>query len=232
MTDVYLYADETGNLDFEGHGKDGASEYFGFGTAVFNGDHGDALMEGLKLRAEASSHGIHMARGFHAVDDSAPTRSEMFSLIGRQAPRFDTTFLFKANAYPSVLEHADPQMRLYKLAWFLHLRKVALWVCEPEDTLHVIVGTFGTRKRQIQAEAALEDVCRQVDRTINLCVWESATSWGLQVADYALWATHRILRGSSCRWFAPCIKPTLRTTFTPWGTVKGESPEPGRHEEC
>lgn len=68
MTDVHLYADETGNLDFESHGTDGASEYFGFGTAVFNGDHGDALMEGLKLRAEASSHGIHMARGFHAVD--------------------------------------------------------------------------------------------------------------------------------------------------------------------
>ena len=38
--DVYLYADETGNLDYGGATKQGASPYFGFGTAVFIGDHG------------------------------------------------------------------------------------------------------------------------------------------------------------------------------------------------
>src|SRR5690606_23235042 len=35
VADVYLYADETGNLDFDGAAKQGGSAYFGFGTAMF-----------------------------------------------------------------------------------------------------------------------------------------------------------------------------------------------------
>ena len=50
MTEVFLYADETGNLDYQGHGKGGASAYFGFGTAISPRDHPHELWEGHKLR--------------------------------------------------------------------------------------------------------------------------------------------------------------------------------------
>lgn len=43
MADVYIYADETRNLDFDGASKKGGSAYFGFGTAVFRENHGAYL---------------------------------------------------------------------------------------------------------------------------------------------------------------------------------------------
>lgn len=215
MADIYLYVDETGNLDYEGASKRGASAYFGFGTAAYRGDHGSELMEGLRLRAAVTSQGVKLPRGFHAVNDSALTRDQMFAAVAAQAPRFDTTFLRKAGAYPNV--RAAGEMRLYKLAWYLHFKEVAHQVSGPRDHLYVVAATFGTKKRQSQAEAALEDVCLQVNRNITLCVWDAATSWGLQVADYALWAVHRSLLGRYCRWYETCVEPTLRSTFTPWG---------------
>ena len=217
--DVYLYADETGNLDYGGAGKQGASPYFGFGTATFAGDHGAALMRGLRLRAHVSSKGIRLARGFHAVDDSAETREEVFPLIAELEPRIDTTFLAKAQAYPKV--RAKGQIYLYQMAWYLHLKEVALRVAKPADSLYVIAGTFGTKKRRAEAETALHEVCDQIDRNIQLCVGEASSSWGLQVADYALWATHRHLTGRSCHWYDRDIKPLEKTKFLPWGQDPG-----------
>ncbi|MGL4338858.1 MAG: hypothetical protein ACRCSP_00330 [Rhodoglobus sp.] len=114
MADVYLYADETGNLDFDGADKVGGSTYFGFGTAVFPDDHGNALWAGLRLRARMESHDVRLPKGFHAVNDSSHTRAEMFAEVGTQAPRIDATLLLKANAYENV--RAAGEMRLYKMA--------------------------------------------------------------------------------------------------------------------
>lgn len=224
MADVYLYADETGNLDYAGAGKQGASAYFGFGTAVFNGDHGAALMDGLRLRADVTGSGVSLARGFHAVDDSHATRGQMFEVLAAQAPRIDTTFLRKAGAYSRV--KAAGEMRLYKMAWYLHFKEIALQVSNAHDRLFVIAGTFGTRQRRTQAESALADVCSQVSRDVTLCVWESATSWGLQVADYALWAVQRELLGRPCPWYAQAVEPVLQSIFTPWGREPQSTPPP------
>lgn len=215
MADIYLYADETGNLDYAGQGKNGASTYFGFGTAVFTGNHGDALFGGMNLRAQLSADGLHLPEGFHAVNDKIATKNRVFQLIREQAPRFDSTFLYKAGAYSSV--RSKGEMYLYKMAWFLHFKEIAKQVSTPDDTLYVIAGTFGTAARQTAAKVALEDVCNQIDRNIVLCVWKSSSSWGLQVADYGLWALQRELENKTCTWLSPCVQPTLSTQFHPWG---------------
>ncbi|MGV0041286.1 DUF3800 domain-containing protein [Mycobacterium colombiense] len=212
---IYMYADETGNLDYSPQGKVGATDYFGFGTAVFPDGHGEHLFGGLRLRARLESRGLHLPRGFHAVNDAKRTKDEMFDLIRQQAPRFDTTFLYKPNAYPTV--RAKGEMYLYKMAWYLHFKEIATQVCTPADDLCVIVGTIATSARRALARAALLDVCLQVHRVINLCYWDASTSWGLQVADYGLWAVQRHLAGKTCSWFAPCVQPTLQSVFTPWG---------------
>ena len=116
---------------------------------------------------------------------------------------------------------AKGQMYLYQMAWYLHLKEVALRVAKPADSLYVIAGTFGTKKRRVEAETALHEVCDQIDRNIQLCVWEASSSWGLQVADYALWATHRHLTGRSCHWYDRDIKPLEKTKFLPWGQDPG-----------
>ena len=72
-------------------------------------DHGTALWEGLHLRAQLERKGLRLPKGLHAKNDSHSTRDEAFALIARQAPRFDTTFLFKANAYPRIKEAGQLQ---------------------------------------------------------------------------------------------------------------------------
>ena len=210
-----MYVDETGNLDYDGSGKAGASQYFGFGSAVFDRAHGEEMFRSMRLRAALERNGVSLMNGFHAVEDGHRTKTDVFKEIHAQRPRFDTTFLLKANALPHVRNAG--QMRLYQMAWFLHFKEVAKQVSEPADTLFVIAGSFGTRARQKIAGAALTDVCNQVDREIVLCVWTAASSWGLQVADYGLWATQRALEGRTCTWFEPYVQPTLRTEFLPWG---------------
>lgn len=138
----------------------------------------------------------------------------MFRLIKEQAPRFDATFLEKANAYSDVKDKGP--MYLYRLAWFIHLKKIALEVSEPDDELFVIVAEFGTKSIRRAAFEAVEKVCEQIDREITLCVWTAQSAWGLQVADYGLWAVQRRLEGKECSWYEPCIEPTLASLFLPW----------------
>jgi hypothetical protein len=214
VSDVYMYADETGDLDMTGAA--GASRYFGFGTAVFPDDHGRYLWEGLTLRCDLESRGVRLPRGFHAKSDSHSTRSQVFDLIRRQRPRLDTTFLLKANAYQRIKDAG--QVRLYKMAWYLHFKEIARQVTRPGDRLFVIIGMLQTNNKRDAIRHALEDVCSQITgRTIVPCIWDAPSSWGIQVADYGLWAVQRVLEGRDCPWFDTCISPTLRSTFTPWG---------------
>ena len=216
VADVYLYADESGNLDYDApHTNSQESPYFGFGTAVFEGEHGSELWDGLQLRARLESRGLNLPKGFHAKNDSHSTRDEMFALLAGQAPRIDTTFLWKPGAYPSV--RARGEMYLYKMAWFQHFKYVGPRVAAPHDRLFVVAGSFGTKARQTEARGALSDVCDQINREIVLCVWDSSSSWGLQLADYALWAVHRDLQGRVCSWYASAVQPSLRSRFMPWG---------------
>jgi hypothetical protein len=224
MADVFMYADETGNLDYDATHKAGATSYFGFGTAIFNGVHGDALWSGLRLRAaieqgEDSSSGVNLPRGFHARNDSNRTRAQMFAEIAREAPRFDATFLRKASAYEYVKRRGE--MYLYKYAWFEHFKRVAPLVSSELDTLFVIVASLGTKARQTQASSALKDVCDQMKRSFVLCTWDSASSWGLQVADYGLWAINRQLDGGSGTWYLDYVKPTVGSIICPWGQDRG-----------
>ena len=222
MVNVYVYADETGNLDYS-VGKAGASEYFGFGTAVFSDEHSDALWGGTRLRAELAAGengrpGVNLPRGFHAIQDTVPTKIAMFKEIRAQAPRFDSTFLLKRNAQPHV--RAEGPMRLYKMAWYLHFKYIAPRISNPGDTLVVVVATFGTKARQAEAEIALNDVCSQVKRKFVMCVWDASSSWGIQVADYGLWAIQRDLENRPGTWYAEYIEEMCSSRFFPWGQLK------------
>lgn len=213
-----MYADETGDLDLSGSGR--SSTYFGFGTAVFSDGHGQQLWEGLQLRCRLEKAGLHLPKGVHAKNDSHATRQQVFDLVARQGPRFDTTFLLKAHAYDGVRRSGE--VGLYKMAWFLHFKEIARQVSRPGDTLFVIAATLGTNRRATSAREALQEVCTQmaVDREIVLCSWDAASSWGVQVADYALWAVQRDLEGRTSRWLPTHIRPTLQSVFCPWGQAR------------
>ncbi|MGH3683206.1 MAG: hypothetical protein ACRDT2_23520 [Natronosporangium sp.] len=91
-------------------------------------------------------------------------------------------------------------------------------VSKPGDRLFVIVGTLQTHNKREAIRTAVVEVCARVTgRLIIPCIWDAPSSWGIQVADYGLWAAHRRLEGRDSPWFHTCIEPTLRSVLTPWG---------------
>lgn len=156
-----------------------------------------------------------MSMGFHAKNDTWAVRNPMFALLGSQAPRVDTTFLLKSGAHEDVRSGGD--LRLYTLAWLIHLRRLCDQVVRPDDHLYVVVGTVGTRARRAAAESAVRDVVSRMRQQITLCVWPASTAWGLQVADYALWAVHRHLVGHPLANYESDVAPLVRSIHTPWG---------------
>lgn len=110
-------------------------------------------------------------------------------------------------------------MLLYKHAWLLHFKETVKHVSAPGDTLYVIAGSLRTNNRRDVIRDAMVEVCLDSgrDRTIVPCIWDAPTSWGIQVADYGLWAVQRRLECRPCKWFDDCVRPTLATQRFPWG---------------
>jgi Protein of unknown function (DUF3800) len=217
MANIYMYADETGNLDYDVDA--GGSKYFGIGTATWAVDPAGHLWQGERMRFGHAEAGVECTKGYHAKDDSRRTRNEVYRVIKDQAPRFDATFLAKSKAYPQV--RARGQAYLYQLAWYLHFKEIARQVAMTGDTLYVAVATLGTAARRTAFKQAIDNVCQQVTPLRSRVVvahWDSATSWGLQVADYGLWAVQReVERGDSQYMWA--VAPTIASKFLPWGSA-------------
>lgn len=219
MTSIYIYADETGDL-----GYDSKAPYFGIGTATFVGNHASSLWEGFELRTRLEARGVSLQKGLHAKNDAARTKAEVFSVLGKQDFRLDTTFLYKENAYSYVKDRGP--VYLYKTAIYQHLKLIALQVSEPGDEVFFIAGHLQTTSKRAAIGDAVRDVCSQLatDRTIVPCIWDAPSSWGIQVADYGLWSAQRVLLGRESFWHDTVIKPRLRSFFTPWGSAPPPAP--------
>ncbi|WP_084102780.1 DUF3800 domain-containing protein [Demequina sp. NBRC 110051] len=218
MSDVYIYADEYGDLDFSGNPD--AARYFGVGTATFRGRHGDQMADGFELRCSLEARGVDMPRGFHAQQDSRRTRHEVFSLLAEHAPRFDTTFLAKSQTQAHL--RRSSKTYLYKLALYLHLKWLVPAVAPAEGTVYIILGSLQTAGKRDAVRAAIRDVCTQIDlplATVVPCIWDAPSSWGIQAADYGLWAVQRDLERADSTWLDAYVRPTLESRFLPWGTA-------------
>lgn len=211
---VYVYLDETGVPDF----NDASGPIFGIGTATYVGHHGQQLFEGLDLRTRLESKGVQLPKGLHAKNDSWTTRKEVFALIADQAPRFDFSYFTKANAYPYVRLYTTTQF--YKLAIFYHLKYTIPQVSGPGDQVFLISGNLQTSGKRGALRAAVTDVCQQIgggtSRSVTPCIWEAPSSWGIQVADYGLWALHRHLAGTGSDFYNDAVIPSQRSCFAVW----------------
>lgn len=191
MSEVFIYLDETGTLDYNNPND----PYFGFGSALFRDGHDAAITAVTRLRLRmASQHGT-MLSGFHAKDDSWPTRIEMFTLIGGLDVEMRSTLFYKPRAYEYVRKRG--QLWLYKYAIFRHLGAVIWEATQPGDIVYVIAAHIDMKAKREQVRAALADVRGQMptNRTVHLVVWKSESSAGLQISDYGLWARHRLAKG-------------------------------------
>lgn len=211
--DHFVYLDETGTLDFD----DIAGErYFGVGSATWTGHHGEAIWQGHLLRLNLEAAGIRLPKGLHAKNDSAATRSQVFELIATQRPRLDATLLLKSNAQPQVRRAG--KVRLYKLALWMHLKHVIPTISARGDSIFVIAGHLQTTGHREAIRSAIDDVADQLenDRRVVACIWEAPSSWGIQVADYALWRIQREDAGRALPRSAELIDPCIASRFYPW----------------
>ncbi len=215
MTDYFVYSDETGSLDY----STSAGPRFAVGTATFKGDHSAAMWSGFTLRTSLEAAGVKLPKGFHAVDDSRHTRDAVFSAIDAHPPdRVDYTYFTKANAYDHVRERGKPH--LYKLALYQHLKYVIPLIAGPGDRVFAIAATIHLNKNTLTAaREALDDVCDQLSgdgREVSASLWESRSSWGLQVADYCTWAVQRDFEGKACPWYPAVVRPLVKSRYGPW----------------
>jgi hypothetical protein len=212
MADIYVFADETGDL---GYNSEKGSKYFGFGTASYTSGSFPNFIDAFKLRCELEVSGISIKEGFHATNDRWAIRDKIFNLITSEPPRFDFTFLNKENAYPSVKAKGD--LHLYGLAWGMHLRTIAQQVASAEDVIYCIMGDIQTKAKKREIEFVVKEIAEQVpDRKIVPIIWNSKSSWGLQVADYGLWEAQRRLNNEKTEWWERCVQPNHSSFFLPW----------------
>jgi hypothetical protein len=212
MADIYVFADETGDL---GYNNEKGSKYFGFGTASYASGSSPNFTDAFKLRCGLEASGISIKEGFHATNDRWAIRNEIFNLIALEPPRFDFTFLNKENAFPQVKARGD--LHLYGLAWGMHFRTIAQQVASAEDVIYCIMGDIQTKAKKREIEIVVKQIAEQVpDRKIVPIIWNSKSSWGLQVADYGLWEAQRKLNNEKTEWWERCVAPNHESFFLPW----------------
>lgn len=212
MSDIYVYMDETGSCDY----TPDSGPRFVVGSATYVGDHKDGMWSGFAARTRVERAGVDLRHGFHATQDSNKTRGEFFKLIEQHPPRFDATFFTKERAFATVRSRGKPY--LYKLALYQHLKHLIPLISSPGDDIYVIAGTIDLSSMKSAARNALADVCQQLarDRTITPCLWEARTSWGIQVADYCLWALQRHLDRRECKWYDDVVEAIQASCYGPW----------------
>jgi hypothetical protein len=99
----------------------------------------------------------------------------------------------------------------------MHFKEIAHQVAGPEDVIYSIMGDIQTKAKKREIESIIKDIAEQVtDRKIVPIIWNSRTSWGLQVADYGLWEAQRRINGEKTEWWEHCIAPNHHSFFRPW----------------
>lgn len=186
MARINLFADESGNFDCTR--KIGASRYFILTTiACDTYAVGDAL---LALRRDMAWDGLGLDSDYHATTDTQAVRDRVFRVLQAHDFRIDTTILEKAKAEPSTRASDEG---FYRLAWYLHMRRVAPLVVRPEDELLVVGASLGTRRRRAAMHGAVRAVVSQVSPTLDFRIasWNAQSDPCLQVADYCCRAVSR-----------------------------------------
>jgi hypothetical protein len=186
MAQVYVFADESGNLDFSK--KSGASRYFVLTTITAPScEVGDAL---LRLRREMAWAGKNLNSEFHATSDEQATRDAVFATLTKFEFRVDATILEKDRVLPVYRKTAH---QFYFHAWYEHFRTLAPEIVTRGDQLLVLSASLGTKQtRSLFFEAVSSPVSWLVPSVNHRTAHWSATSDPcLQAADYCCWAIQR-----------------------------------------
>jgi hypothetical protein len=186
VADLYVFADEAGNMDFSP--KKGSSRYW-IVTTVTAADcaAGDALLD---LRRRLAWEGVDVHPEFHATEELQPVRDRVFETLRDCQFRVDATIFEKRKVRPHRRALTD---RFYEFAWFYHLKALAPRIMGAGDRLLLVPATVAkSREKQVLfSEAVREAVGQLVKGDARCAFWAARTDPCLWVADYCSWAIQR-----------------------------------------
>ena len=185
---VYLFFDESGNLDFSENG----SRWFCFGSLTLR-DPGPLSAALTRLRYGLLEQGLELEH-FHAAEDRQAVRDRVFSeLAGVGGFDFDVLVAEKSLT-PAALR--DP-FEFYAHLGYVLMDSVLERFRDTDEPIVIITDSLPVqRERKALAKAfrgAIRDSLK--GRPFSIVHHNSATHAGLQAVDYCTWAVQRRLRG-------------------------------------
>ena len=198
---VYLFFDESGNLDFGPKG----TRYFCVGTLATRDP--AALERALgALRYELLAEGVEL-EAFHAAEDRQAVRDRVFAALTAGGEfEVDALVVDKAGVPAELREEA----RFYPECAERLLAPVFARFADPRERVVVVTDRLPLNRTRQAVEKAFKLFIRRRlgARPFSVLHHASAAHAGLQAADYALWAVYRKWRDGDLRSHA-LVEPYL-----------------------
>lgn len=187
---VYLFFDESGNLDFSPNG----SRHFCFGVLTLRDPAplNDAL---TRLRYSFLEQGLEL-EFFHAAEDRQAVRDRVFATLA-EVGGFEVDLLVadKRAMHPAL---RDP-FEFYCRLGYAIVEAALTRVRHLPEPIVIITDTLPLQRERKALEKAFRMAIRRSlgDRPFSVVHHVSAAHAGLQAVDYCTWALQRKLRGDS-----------------------------------
>lgn len=181
---VFLFFDESGNLDFSSSG----TKYYMFGCLTTKNP--AALTEPLsKLRYELLGDGVDIER-FHASADRQKVRDRVFQVIADVGQfEFDAVIVEKSKVHPNLqaANHFYPRFATYLLQYVFKRYSGA------NERIVIITDKLPVLRKQKAVEKLFKGYIRKHlrNRPFSLLHHSSASYACLQASDYCMWAVYR-----------------------------------------
>lgn len=185
---VYLFFDESGNLDFSPHG----SRHFCFGVLMMRDPRPlDAAL--THLRYSLLEEGLEL-EFFHAAEDRQYVRDRVFATLAEVGGlELDLLIADKRTLHPLM---RDP-FEFYCRHGYAIMEAALTRVGHLDETIVVITDTLPLQRERKALEKAFRTALRKYlgERNFSIVHQTSAAHGGLQAVDYCTWALQRKLRG-------------------------------------
>jgi hypothetical protein len=185
---VFLFFDESGNLDFSPNG----SRHFCFGVLTLH-DPTDLTAALTQLRYTMLAEGLELEL-FHAAEDRQAVRDRVFATMAQvDGLELDLLVADKRAMHPVL---RDP-FEFYCRLGYVVLEAALDRVRHLDEQIVVITDTLPLqRERKALAKAFRMAIRNSLgDRQFAIAHHASAAHAGLQAVDYCTWALQRKLRG-------------------------------------
>lgn len=185
---VYLFFDESGNLDFSENG----SRWFCFGALTLR-DPGPLSAAFTRLRYELLEQGLELEH-FHAAEDRQAVRDQVFAALASVGGFEFDVLVAEKTLTPAELR--DP-FEFYAHLGYVLVDSVLDRFRDVDEPIVVITDNLPLQRKSKALAKAFRGAIKDSlgSRPFSIVHHDSAAHAGLQAVDYCTWAVQRRLRG-------------------------------------